>query len=107
MDVHSIRKEFPILRQKNRGKDLIYFDTAATSLKPISVIEAESKFYKEYGGSVHRSVYELGEKQPMRLKDQEKKLLTSLEQVTQHQLSLLKVPQNQLILSLMHGVFKI
>ena len=41
MDVHSIRKEFPILRQKNRGKDLIYFDTAATSLKPISVIEAE------------------------------------------------------------------
>ena len=62
MDVHSIRKEFPILRQKNRGKDLIYFDTAATSLKPISVIEAESKFYKEYGGSVHRSVYELGEK---------------------------------------------
>jgi cysteine desulfurase/selenocysteine lyase len=62
MDVHSIRKKFPILKQKNRGKDLIYFDTAATSLKPISVIEAESKFYKEYGGSVHRSVYELGEK---------------------------------------------
>ena len=43
MDVHSIRKKFPILKQKNRGKDLIYFDTAATSLKPISVIEAENK----------------------------------------------------------------
>ena len=62
MNVEDIRKEFPILNQKNRGKKLIYFDSAATSLKPISVIETEMQFYKEYGASIHRSVYELGEK---------------------------------------------
>ena len=62
MSVKNIRKKFPILNQKNRGKKLIYFDSAATSLKPISVIETEMQFYKEYGASIHRSVYELGEK---------------------------------------------
>ena len=62
MSVKNIREKFPILNQKNRGKKLIYFDSAATSLKPISVIETEMQFYKEYGASIHRSVYELGEK---------------------------------------------
>ena len=62
MSAENIRKEFPILNQKNRNKKLIYFDSAATSLKPICVIEKEMEFYKEYGASVHRSVYDLGEK---------------------------------------------
>ena len=62
MSAENIRKEFPILNQKNRNKKLIYFDSAATSLKPIAVIEKEMQFYKEYGASIHRSVYELGEK---------------------------------------------
>ena len=62
MSAENIRKEFPILNQKNRNKKLIYFDSAATSLKPIAVIEKEMEFYKEYGASIHRSVYELGEK---------------------------------------------
>ena len=62
MDIQKIKSQFPILKQKNRGKKLIYLDNAATSLKPLSVIEAESDFYKNYYGSVHRSVYELGEK---------------------------------------------
>ena len=57
MSAENIRKEFPILNQKNRNKKLIYFDSAATSLKPISVIEKEMQFYKEYGASIHRSVY--------------------------------------------------
>ena len=62
MNIEKIKSQFPILKQKNRGKKLIYLDNAATSLKPLSVIEAESDFYKNYYGSVHRSVYELGEK---------------------------------------------
>ena len=44
MSVENIRKEFPILNQKNRNKKLIYFDSAATSLKPISVIEKEMSY---------------------------------------------------------------
>ena len=62
MNIEKIKSQFPILKQKNRGKKLIYLDSAATSLKPLSVIEAESNFYKNYYGSIHRSVYELGEK---------------------------------------------
>ena len=62
MNIEKIKSQFPILKQKNRGKKLIYLDSAATSLKPLSVIEAESDFYKNYYGSIHRSVYELGEK---------------------------------------------
>tara|TARA_Y100000389_G_scaffold39147_1_gene33537 strand:+ start:13409 stop:14623 length:1215 start_codon:yes stop_codon:yes gene_type:complete len=62
MNIDKIKTQFPILKQMNRGKKLVYFDNAATSLKPIPVIEAESDFYKNYYGSIHRSVYELGEK---------------------------------------------
>ena len=62
MDIQKIKSQFPILKQKNRGKKLIYLDSAATSLKPLSVIEGESDFYKNSYGSIHRSVYELGEK---------------------------------------------
>lgn len=58
----DIRKDFPILLQKNRGKPLVYLDSAATSLTPSIVSESEIKYYNEFGGSVHRSVYELGEK---------------------------------------------
>ena len=62
MDIQKIREQFPILREKNRDKDLIYLDSAATSLRPVSVIGSEILFYQEYGASIHRSVYELGEK---------------------------------------------
>ena len=74
MSAKNIRKEFPILKQKNRNKKLIYFDSAATSLKPISVIEKEMQFYKEYGASIHRSVYELGEKATNEFENTRKKV---------------------------------
>ena len=62
IDNMNIKKDFPILTQKNRDKPLIYLDSAATSLTPTAVVDSEMKYYNEYGGSVHRSVYELGEK---------------------------------------------
>ena len=74
MSAKNIRKEFPILKQKNRNKKLIYFDSAATSLKPISVIEKEMQFYKEYCASIHRSVYELGEKATNEFENTRKKV---------------------------------
>ena len=58
----DIRKDFPNLEEKNRGKTLVYLDSAATSLTPKQVINSESKYYEKFGGSIHRSVYELGEK---------------------------------------------
>ncbi|MCD6535940.1 MAG: cysteine desulfurase [Thaumarchaeota archaeon] len=57
----KIREDFPVLsrRRKSDGKPLIYFDSAATSLKPRKVIEAIRSYYEEYSANVHRGIYEL------------------------------------------------
>ncbi len=55
-----IRDDFPLLRRTVGGKPLVYLDSAATSLKPEAVIEAEAAFYREVGANVRRGVYELG-----------------------------------------------
>ena len=60
--MQNIRKDFPNLNEMNRGKPLVYLDSAATSLTPQQVINSESEYYEKFGGSIHRSVYELGEK---------------------------------------------
>lgn len=62
MNIHEIRKKFPILDQKVNGKQLVYFDSAATSQKPIQVIETLERYYKEYNSNVHRGVHTLGTK---------------------------------------------
>lgn len=60
MNVQDIRKLFPILDQEVNGNPLVYLDNAATSQKPISVIEALEKYYREYNSNVHRGVHTLG-----------------------------------------------
>lgn len=62
MNIHDIRAHFPILNQQVNGNDLVYLDSAATSQKPIAVIEALSTYYKEYNSNVHRGVHTLGTK---------------------------------------------
>ena len=58
---HKIRRDFPILGRKNRGKPLVYLDNAASSQKPQLVIDAISDYYKFSNSNVHRGVYELAE----------------------------------------------
>ena len=59
MDLIKIRELFPLLNQKINNCDLIYFDNAATSQKPISVIESISDFYKKSNSNIHRGVHSL------------------------------------------------
>ncbi|BCS90871.1 MAG: cysteine desulfurase [Candidatus Micrarchaeota archaeon] len=61
-DVDKIREDFPILKQKMRGKPLVYLDSAATSQKPYYVIDAIDRFYKEYNANIHRGIYEFSER---------------------------------------------
>jgi len=70
----DIRKDFPNLEEKNRGKTLVYLDSAATSLTPKQVINSESEYYKKFGGSIHRSVYELGERATNAFENSRKKI---------------------------------
>lgn len=60
MNVNEVRKLFPILDQEVNGKPLVYLDSAATSQKPISVIEAIDDYYRRYNSNVHRGVHTLG-----------------------------------------------
>jgi cysteine desulfurase/selenocysteine lyase len=60
-NVENIRKDFPILKRKINGKSLIYFDNAATSQTPISVIDSISDYYKKYNANIHRGVHSVSE----------------------------------------------
>ncbi|AGK55493.1 cysteine desulfurase [Bacillus sp. 1NLA3E] len=60
MNIHDIRNLFPILDQEINGKPLVYLDSAATSQKPVQVIEAIDRYYREINSNVHRGVHTLG-----------------------------------------------
>lgn len=59
IDTARIRKDFPILERKINGKQLVYFDNAATSQKPQQVIDAVSDYYKKYNANIHRGIHTL------------------------------------------------
>jgi len=61
-NVESIRRDFPILEQLVHGKPLVYLDNAATTQKPLKVIETISNFYLHENANIHRSVHHLGER---------------------------------------------
>jgi cysteine desulfurase / selenocysteine lyase len=61
LDLTRIRADFPILRQRIRGKPLVYLDNAATSQKPQSVIDAVSRFYAQENANIHRGLHHLSE----------------------------------------------
>jgi len=60
--IDKIRSQFPILSQKIHGQTLIYFDNAATSQKPISVVDRISSYYKNENSNIHRGVHYLSQK---------------------------------------------
>jgi cysteine desulfurase/selenocysteine lyase len=55
----DVRADFPVLQRSFDGKRLAYLDSAATAQKPVQVIEAMDRFYRESYGTVHRSLYQL------------------------------------------------
>tara|TARA_B000000532_G_scaffold202552_1_gene169451 strand:- start:1604 stop:2818 length:1215 start_codon:yes stop_codon:yes gene_type:complete len=61
IDVNKIRKDFPILKRKVNGKDLIYFDNAATSQTPLQVIEVITDYYSRLNANIHRGVHQLSQ----------------------------------------------
>lgn len=60
MNVSEIRKHFPVLNQQVNGHPLVYLDSAATSQKPVEVLEAVRSYYENDNSNVHRGVHTLG-----------------------------------------------
>lgn len=62
IDFAEVRAQFPILNVVENGQPLVYLDSGATSQKPLRVIEALDKYYREENANVHRGVYGLSER---------------------------------------------
>ena len=62
LNATKVRKDFPILKTQANGKPLVYLDSAATSQKPVSVINAVTKFSEEYNANIHRGIYLISER---------------------------------------------
>ncbi|MHA1721500.1 MAG: aminotransferase class V-fold PLP-dependent enzyme [Candidatus Baldrarchaeia archaeon] len=62
-DVNKIREDFPLLKRRREedGKPFIYLDNAATSLKPIQVVEAVTNYYEKHCANIHRGVHKLSQ----------------------------------------------
>jgi cysteine desulfurase/selenocysteine lyase len=60
-DVERVRQDFPILTRTVHGKPLVYLDTAASAQRPLAVIEATDRFYRQHNANVHRGVHTLSQ----------------------------------------------
>jgi len=60
-DVVAIRKYFPALNREVKGKPLVYFDNAATTQKPQTVIDSLVNYYSNYNANIHRGIHTLAE----------------------------------------------
>ena len=56
---HDIKKEFPIFSRQINGRDIVYLDSAATTQKPIEVIDSITSYYKTCNSNIHRGIYSI------------------------------------------------
>jgi cysteine desulfurase/selenocysteine lyase len=61
-DIAAIRRDFPVLNQEVNGHPLAYLDNAASSQKPVQVIEAVDAFYRHGNANIHRGVHKLSQR---------------------------------------------
>src|SRR2546428_10461797 len=73
-DVGRVRADFPILKREINGRPLVYLDNAATSQKPVQVIEALDRFYNQYNANVYRGVYRISEEATVAYEDARRKI---------------------------------
>ena len=69
IDVGKIRTQFPLLHQKVNGKDLVYFDNAASTQKPQVVMDALTHYYSNDNANIHRGVYYLSQEATDKFED--------------------------------------
>jgi len=73
-DVELVRRDFPILQRTVHGKPLVYLDNAATSQKPLAVIDALVEYYERYNANIHRGLHTLSEEATSRYEEAREKV---------------------------------
>src|ERR671939_129060 len=75
LNTEKIREDFPILKRKlSGGKPLVYLDNAATTQKPLAVINAIHDYYMNYNSNIHRAVHQLAEEATLAFESTRKKV---------------------------------
>ncbi|MGN7887918.1 SufS family cysteine desulfurase [Dyadobacter sp. 22481] len=74
LNIASIRGDFPILNEVVNGKQLVYFDNAATTQKPRLVLDALAGYYEHYNANIHRGIHHLAEKATSAFEQSRKRL---------------------------------
>lgn len=74
LDVKKIREDFPVLRRRVHGKLLAYLDNAATSQKPVQVVDRINEYLRMYTANVHRAIYQIGEEATEEFEDARERL---------------------------------
>lgn len=86
IDINKIRKDFPILQREVYGKQLVYFDNAATTQKPSVVIQALSTYYEEQNSNIHRAAHFLGEEATVAYEESRKNVQTFINAENAHEI---------------------
>ncbi len=73
-DIHALREQFPVLDQLVHGKPLVYLDNAASTQKPLSVIETIHDYYLHHHANVHRGVHALSQRATDRFDEARRKV---------------------------------
>ena len=74
MNVNKIREDFPILDREVNGHRLVYFDNAATTQKPVQVINTIKEYYERYNANIHRGIHTLSEEATQMYEDSKRKV---------------------------------
>lgn len=96
IDIEKIRLDFPILQTKVYGKPLVYFDNAATTQKPLFVLETLDRYYKEYNSNVHRGVHLLSQQATEAYEESRRKLASLIHAQHEHEVIFTKGTTNSI-----------
>lgn len=83
--VENSRQDFPILKTQVYGKDLVYLDNAATTQKPVQVLDAVTAYYEGYNSNVHRGVHLLSQQATAAYEGARKKVASFINAAHSHE----------------------
>ena len=95
--IEILRGDFPILKRRINNKPLIYFDSAATSQKPLSVINSISDYYLNHNANIHRGVHTLAEEATGLYETAREKIAKFINAKYASEIVYTRIRQNQLI----------